>query len=373
MKQLRKQTWDAYFVAFTEEAVTKTQSGSGGVAPPVERRAEQNRRHCAVSVSCDSSPQTLRNALKVTVREKVCVVPFPFPSLGYTTLTPPAPAGTRRNDPPPPRPGTAQPRRPEQSARCGRAGGGGHVGGGGEQRRAARGPHPRPGRQGALCRRRPDNEPRPVAPRAPPPLIEPNAPLSRRPLPHDARASPAGHRGRCPQPAGPAVPRRAPAPTEPDGAAPPPLRRRHRRRRPPPAARRTRTTPADCAGCAVRPRPEGLHCAGAAGSGRGLALLTWPQGGRGRTEFCRAWRATGQGLVGDRAEPGAAHLEQGVLRRSRYRRDEARHLGNGVRGQSRAIHRGPASHADSSVARTRTAPAHCPTWRMGGLGGLCKT
>lgn len=73
MKQLRKQTWDAYFVAFTEEAVTKTQSGSGGVAPPVERRAEQNRRHCAVSVSCDSSPQTLRNALKVTVREKVCV------------------------------------------------------------------------------------------------------------------------------------------------------------------------------------------------------------------------------------------------------------------------------------------------------------
>lgn len=71
--QLRKQIWDAYFVAFTAEAVTKTQSGNVGVAPPVERRAEPNPRHCAVSASCDSSPQMLRNVLKVTVREKVCV------------------------------------------------------------------------------------------------------------------------------------------------------------------------------------------------------------------------------------------------------------------------------------------------------------
>lgn len=64
-------------------------------------------------------------------------VPPPWPSLGYATLTPPAPACTHRIPSAPDRAARSGPRRPEQSARSGRAGGGGHVGGGGEQRRAA--------------------------------------------------------------------------------------------------------------------------------------------------------------------------------------------------------------------------------------------
>lgn len=74
IKQLHEQIWDAYVEAHTAETVTKIYSSyRKGVAPPVERQADPNPRHCAVPASRGSSPQTLRNALKVTARKSVSV------------------------------------------------------------------------------------------------------------------------------------------------------------------------------------------------------------------------------------------------------------------------------------------------------------
>ncbi|DAA26557.1 TPA: hypothetical protein BOS_106 [Bos taurus] len=246
------------------EAITKIQSGKVDNASPTGKMNRANLPRRAAQGAWTSSQGGggiegggYRDTRKTTFSAKpTAAEPRQPPGRlrrrrpGYATLTrpapPPAPAAL------PPLPGPSHPAPPARSSAeasqtkraglAGRAGGGGHVGGGGEQRRAARarGPRPKPGRQGALYRRRPPPGQCAAARcslgATAPQRAPPAAPL-RRPLPGAAQASPAGLLGRRLQPLGPAVPRRDPAPARPSQTAPP--RPRSAPRPPPPAPDRT--------------------------------------------------------------------------------------------------------------------------------------
>ncbi|XDB53416.1 hypothetical protein AB1E18_006937 [Capra hircus] len=271
----------------------------------------------------------------------LCNTHPPRPPTPAPAALPPFPGPSH---PAPPARSSAEASRTKRAGLAGRAGGGGHVGGGGEQRRAARarGPRPKPGRQGALYRRRPPPgqcaaarcSPGATAPQRAPPAV----PL-RRPLPGGAQASPAGLLGRRPQPLGPAVPRRAPAPARPSQTAPP--RPRSAPRPPPPAPDRT----------------AHAHCA------RRLHRQRHPAPARRAVLRRRSsWRA---GPRGQRAGPGGrTRLEAAHLAAGRDRIKEGLEVGRGlVVQQGGAWHHSPGSQAQRTRAWRRGG-----AWQLGGAG-----
>lgn len=225
-----------------------------------------------------TAPQAPRGLIPSSPAQAgLCSLTRPAPTPAPAAL-PPLP---RASHPAPPARSSAEASRTKRAGLADGPGGGSHVGRGVVQRRAAPRPPPEARPAGGRCTgaaRRPDNAPPgPLLPGRHRPSTRPARGPAATPAPHGvAQASPAGLLGRRPQPLGPAVPRRAPAPARPGRTAPPRPRSAPRPPPPPPTARRTH--------CARRlhrqrhrPRPDGPYCAGA------------PAGGRARDRG-RGWR-----------------------------------------------------------------------------------